>query len=59
MEIAAILQLISLAVTAGPEVFNLVTKIIADVKREFKTADERLIALNAILLLLAPMEKER
>lgn len=58
METAAILQIVSLAITAGPEVLSLATKIIADVRREFKTADERIVALNSILLLLAPMEKE-
>jgi hypothetical protein len=58
MEAAAILQLISLALTAGPEIFTMTTKIIADIRRQFTTSDERIMALNAILLLLSPMEKE-
>ncbi len=57
METAAILQIIAFAIAEGPEVFSLVTKIIADVRKQFNTADERVVALNSILALLAPMEK--
>lgn len=58
METAAILQILAFAIAEGPAAFNLVSKIIADVRRQFNTPDERIVALNTILGLLAPMEKE-
>jgi hypothetical protein len=58
VEAAAILKIIAFAIAEGPEVYNLTTRIIADIKRKFNTPDERVQALDAMLLLLAPMEKE-
>jgi hypothetical protein len=58
METAAILQIIAFAIAEGPAAFNLATKIVSDVQSKFNTPNERVAALQAILVMITPMKKE-
>jgi hypothetical protein len=58
MPITAILPIVALAIEQGPAVYNLIMKIINGIQREFTSSDEQIKALNDLLLLMSPMEKE-
>ena len=52
----ATMQLIALAVSVAPQALSLVENIVADVKANYKTDDERIAALQSIMNMLAPMK---
>ena len=58
MELAAMLQLISFVIAEAPQAISLVEQIIANIKKNYTTPEERLAALQSVMAMLTPMEKE-
>ena len=58
MAIATILSILSFAIAEGPTVYTMTTKLIADIQTTFKDEKECNTALNNLLLMMTPMEKE-